>query len=399
MSKILQNSDKDQILKDMLQNMMEIVMEKERTEFLGYPPQGERFPPGMRRGNHRNGYRSRELTTGLGLLDDLKVPRDRLGEFYPMLIDAFERRTTKVDDLVLSLYRKGMSDRDISEVLSEIYGKQLSAATISNVAKEVEVERLAWEKRPLKPTYTAIFIDCLHLKVRRNVVDTDAVYIAYGIDQDGHRDALGMWIGAAESATEWEFHLSDLKDRGVKQVLLFVMDGLTGLESAVNTVFPRSKTQRCVVHQVRYTLSNVRPIHKAELADDLKTIYRSETREQAEAKLTAVASKWRKLYPRLMASWENHANSLFTFYSFPVFLRRYIYTTNWLERLNKELRKVTKTKNSFPTETAVLNLVFCKLTDTAAKWENRCLAGFDSHRLELNELWQSTYPSHEPITH
>lgn len=399
MSRISSDSDKDQVLKDMLQNMMELVMEKERSQYLGYDP-GDRFPPGSRKPNHRNGYRERELTTGLGLLENLKIPRDRLGDFYPALIDSFERRTNKIDDLVLSLYRKGMSDRDIAEVLKEIYGKDLSASTISNISKEVEKERIAWEKRILKSRYTAIFVDCIHLKIRRTVVDTDAVYIAYGIDEDGFRDALGMWVGAAESATQWEYHLNDLKDRGVSQVLLFVMDGLSGLEQAVNAVYPKAKTQRCIVHQVRYTLANARPIHKAELSVDLKTTYQAGTLEEAMKNLELVSNKWRKNYPNLMKSWELHASSLFTFYSFPLFLRKFVYTTNWLERLNKELRKVVKTKNSFPTETAVSNLIFCKLTDTSAKWENRILVGFNSNRHELTKLWDEIYPSQEnPVTH
>lgn len=397
MDSLLTSEEKDQLLRGLLKGMMETMMDGERTAHLGYA-KGSSLPPGFRRDNHRNGCYERELLTGLGLISDLQVPRDRAGTFMPSLIDRFERRTERINDLILALYRKGMTERDIRDVLTDIYDKTVSAQTISTVAQAITEERQAWERRPLKKRYTALFIDCLWVKLRREVVDTDAVYVIFGIDDEGHRDALSLTVGATESATVWQERLQDLQDRGVREVLLIVADGLTGLPEAVAAVFPQAQFQRCIVHQVRNTLAKVRRAHRQAVADDLKTIYQQETKEAAEQALDAVAAKWRRQYPRLMASWQTHRATLLTFLTFPLFLRRYIYTTNWLERLNKELRKVTKTKNSFPTEASVLNLIYAKLRDTVESWEQRRLMGFESHTVELAELWLERYPHSQAVT-
>ncbi len=387
--------DKNELLKGLLQQMMEVLMEEERTEFLGYP-KGKLSPPGQRQTNVRNGYYQREYTSGLGLMANLSVPRDRLGAFFPQLLDILERRSDKVNDLILLMYAKGMTTRDIMDVINEVYSKKLSAATVSNMTKSIQVEREAWEKRPLSPRYLAIFIDALHIKLRRETVETDAVYLAYGITETGYREVLGMYLGAAESSIAWQQWLSDLKARGVKEVLLFVMDGLTQLTETVKAVFPQALTQRCVVHQVRQSLTNVRVKHRAEMAEDLKTIYHCQTEAEAKTTLIKLKFKWRRWYPRLFTTWENYLPEFMAFLHFPPLLRKYLYTTNWLERLNKELRKVVKTKNSFPTEEAVRNLLFLKLKDLQDKWESRRLPSFDTCRLEINNLWESRYP--HPVT-
>lgn len=384
--------DRDEALKDLMKRMMELMMDKERDEFLGYD-KGESLPKGFTRENHRNGRYLRDYLTGLGVLQDLAVPRDRLSQFYPQLLSLMDRRTGKIDDLIVSLYAKGLSTRDITSIVGEIYDKKLSATTVSNLTKAIEDEREAWEKRPLSTRYIAIFIDALYIKVRRGTVETDAIYLMYGITEDGHREVLGLHVGVAESATVWEERLREnLFSRGVKEVLLFVMDGLSGLEEAVLRVYPKALTQRCVVHQIRATLSNVRPRHKAAVAEDLKGIYQSQTLEAARKVLLQVKLKWQKLYPRLFKTWEERLESLMCFLQFPKELQKKIYTTNWLERLNKELRKVVKTKNSFPTEDSVKNLIYLKIKAINDQWETRKIPGFDNCVLELQTMWEVRYP-------
>jgi transposase-like protein len=382
----------DEQLKDLLEQMMQIIMEKERTGFLGYEKGKPIAPSGIRRDNHRNGYWKRDFLSSLGLMEDMKIPRDRLSEFYPKLLSAMELRSGKVESLIVSLYGKGLSTRDIARIVSDIYGDSISAGTVSSLTSAIQKEREAWEKRPLKSRYTAIFIDCLWVKIRRDVVNTDAVYIIGGIDQAGQKDILSMHVGATESAVVWEEHLQDLKDRGVIEVLEFVSDGLTGLKNAIKRKFPKALTQRCVVHQVRYTMGNVRNKHKEEMAEDLRTIYRTDTLSEARENLSAVKKKWQKIYPRLFSSWEEHLEDLMAHLAFPKFLRKYLYTTNWLERVHKELRKMVKTKNSLPTEDAAKNLLYYKIKDLTYYYEKKRMPGFDRYRPELKEMWRRQYP-------
>ena len=385
--------DVNEALKDMLQKMMEVLMEQERDSFLGYQKHQPICSSGERRDNHRNGYYSRDFLSSLGKMSELKIPRDRVGDFFPQLMNILESRSSVVEDLIVGMYAKGMSTRDITSIVSEVYGDKISPQTVTNMTQEIMTERAAWEKRPLKSRYTAIFIDCIYIKLRRDTVATDATYVIGAIDENGYKDILGMYVGACESATMWEDILKDLKDRGVKQVLTFVFDGLTSLEEAVARQFPKALQQRCVVHQTRSTLSKARHKHKQELADDLKTIYTNvEDIEQARKRLDAVINKWGKYYPSMLGSWEENLEALTNFLNFPEYLRRYVYTTNWLERVNKELRKVTKNKNSLPTEDSLKNLLYFKIRDICQRYENRRVAGFEKYKTELDELWKKRYP-------
>jgi len=382
----------DDELKKLLKRMMQVMMEKERTSFLGYKKGHPIASRGQRRDNYRNGYYEREFLSSLGLMEDLKIPRDRLGEFYPRLLEAMELRSGKVEDLIVALYSKGMSTRDISSIIEIIYGDNISAQTVTNLTTAIQEEREAWEKRPLKPRYVAIFIDGFWVKIRRDTVVSDVVYIVGGIDEKGNKEILSMYIGATESAVVWEEHLQDLKDRGVSEVLEFVSDGLTGLKEAIKRKFPEALTQRCVVHQLRNTMGNVRNKHKEEMAEDLRTIYRVDKLDQAKRNLEAVKDKWRKYYPRLFRSWEEHIEDLMAHLAFPKFLRKYLYTTNWLERVHKELRKMVKTKNSLPTEDSAKNLLYYKIRDLNNKYEEKRIPGFDKYKPELEAMWKKQYP-------
>jgi transposase-like protein len=381
----------DEEFAKLLKRMSETLMKREQTGFLGYEKGKPIVRSGMQRENHRNGYYERDFLSSLGLVEDLNVPRDRLGEFYPKLLNALELRSGKVEDLIVALYSKGMSNRDISDVIGSIYEDSISPQTVTNLTQAVQEEREAWERRPLNSRYTAIFIDALFVKVRRDVVASDAVYLIGGVDEEGHKEILGMYLGTTESAVIWEEHLQDLKDRGVSEVLVFISDGLTGLKEAILRKFPKAAVQRCVVHQLRGTLNNVRPKHKEEMADDLRTIYQVGSLESAKRNLLAVRNKWQKFYPRLFQSWEDNLEDLMAYLTFPKFLRKYFYTTNWLERINKELRKVTKTKNSFPTENAVKNLLYFKIRELNMKYEEKRIPGFDKYKPELEAMWKVRY--------
>jgi len=382
--------DKDEFIKRMFKLMMESLMEGERTALLGYDKHDF---SGYGSPNSRNGYYQRDLLTGLGNLEKLNIPRDRMGEFSSELLDKWESSTKPMDNLILSLYAKGMTTRDINDVVEKIYGKSYSPASVSLITKEIEEERLAWEKRPLEKRYIAIFIDALFVKTRRGeTVSSDAVYTACGINEQGHRDILGIYTGTEESSTFWKEVLVDLKQRGVNQVLLFVFDGLTGLEDIVHQVFSKSLTQLCLVHQIRNTLSWVRPNDKQPLAEDLKTVYKSKSLSEAKEKILLLKTKWQLKYSKLFNRWIDKIDSLMRFLEFPEYLRSHLYSTNWIERLNKEFRKVLKNKNSLPTEDAVKNLIYFKIRDITGKYGTQRLNGFGAYQVDLQILWEKYFP-------
>jgi len=386
--------DKDELLRKMFKLMLESLMDGERTAVLGYGKHdfsgyGQN---GTGDGNSRNGYYERDLLTGLGLLEKLNIPRDRLGEFTPDLLDKWQRATKPMDDLVLSLYAKGMSTRDINDVIEKIYGKSYSPQQVSLITKEIEQERLAWEKRPLEKRYIAVFVDCLFVSMRRgDTVGKDAVYVVCGIDSTGHRDLLGFYIGTSESATFWKEVLADLRDRGVEQVLLFVFDGVTGLETVVKQIFPRALTQLCIVHAVRNSLTYVRPDDKKEVAGKLKYVYTAKTMAEAKERLLAIQIELKAKYPRLLNRWFDKLPQLMQFLDFPEYVQKHLYSTNWIERLNKDFRKVLKNKNSLPTEDSVRNLLYLRVRDITRRYEAQRVNGFVAYQVDLAVMWQKHY--------
>lgn len=381
--------DKDELLKRMFKLMLESLMEGERSALLGY---GKHDYSGYGTPNSRNGYYNRDLLTGVGLLEKLDIPRDRLGEFTPELIDKWQRATKPMDKLVMSLYAKGMTTRDINGVIEEIYGKKYSPQQVTLITQEVEEERKAWEKHTLKTRYIAVFIDALFVSIRRGErVSKDAVYAISAIDDEGYRDILGIYIGASESAGFWKGIFSDIKERGVKDVLLFVSDGLTGIENTIHEAFPRSLVQLCIVHQIRNTLNQVRPKDKETIAAKLKEIYTSKTLPEAKERLLNLQSGIKGSYPRLLARWFDKLDYLMRFLVFPKYLQPHLYSTNWLERINKDFRKVLKNKNSLPTEDSVRNLLYLKIRDLTKGYERQRLNGFVAYQVDLELLWEKQY--------
>ena len=381
--------NKDEIIKKLFQIMLENLMEGERTAVLGY---GKHDFSGYGSDNSRNGYYKRDLLTGLGLLEDLNIPRDRLGKFTPELLDKWQRQTKPMDKLVMSLYAKGMTTRDINSVVSEIYGKTYSPQQVSLITKEIEEERRAWEKRDLEPRYTAIFLDALFVNLKRgDKIEKDAVYAVAGIDSEGYRDILGIYVGTTESADFWKEILSDLKQRGVEEVLTFVTDGLAGLSEQIQEVYPKALTQLCIVHQIRNTLNKVRPRDKDTIAAKLKSVYKSKSLTEAKEKLLKLQKETGHKYPRLLNRWFDKIDNLMSFLTFPKYLRPHLYSTNWIERLNKDFRKVLKNKNSIPTEDSVKNLIYLKVRDISKRYERQKLNGFAAYQVDLEVLWQKQY--------
>jgi len=285
-----------------------------------------------------------------------------------------------------------MTTRDINDVVEKIYGKSYSPQQVTLITKEIEEERLAWEKRPLEKRYIAIFVDCLFVKMRRgDTVSPDAVYVVCGIDSKGHRDILGFYIGTSESATFWKEVLVDLRDRGVEQVLLFVFDGLTGLETVVKQIYPRALTQLCVVHAVRNSLVYVRPEDKKEVAGKLKYVYTAKSLPEAKERLLQIQLELKAKYPRLLNRWFDKLSSLMQFLVFPEYVQKHLYSTNWIERLNKDFRKVLKNKNSLPTEDSVRNLLYLRVRDITKRYEAQRVNGFVAYQVDLAVMWQKYY--------
>ena len=350
----------------MFADTLEQMLEAELTAHLGYP---RHAPQGRNSGNSRNGKRPRTLRTSTGDTT-IQMPRDRNSTFQSPLLDAYQTSTNELEDKIIGLYAKGMSARDIQATLHEAYGVEVSPATISTVTDKVWSLVEGWQNRALAAVYPIVYLDAIHLKLRRDgKVQNTAVYILLGVDLDGQRDVLGHGVGdGAEGANFWLSVVSDLQARGVQDIFIACIDGLTGFKDAIQAVFPRTQIQRCLIHQVRQSLTYVSWKDRKAFTTDLKTIYQAPTREAAEMKLLELAERWSERYPMAVRSWESNWEDLATMFEYPGEIRRLIYTTNSIEGYNRQLRKVTKTKGAFPTDDAVRKLLFLANRDITRKW-------------------------------
>lgn len=354
------------IIARLLGRTLEQMLEGELTAHLGY----EKYEAkGRNSGNNRNGKYGRKLKTSGGEIE-FEVPRDRQGEFRPQVLHKYETSSNELEDKIVMLYSKGMSTSDISSSLRELYGVEVSEATISAVTDKVWPLVEAWQNRPLAATYPLIYLDAIVVKVRRDSrIENVAVYIVLGVDLDGHKDALGHWMGdGAEGAKFWMSVLRDLQARGVQDILIACMDGLSGFTDAVQAVFPKTLVQRCIVHQIRSSLKYVVYKDQDEFLRDLKAIYQAPTRTLAEEALLALRQKWGDTYAIAVKSWETHWDDLSTCFEFPAEIRRLIYTNNAIESYNRQLRKVTKNKGVFPTDDSVRKLLYLAHRDFTQKW-------------------------------
>ena len=319
--------------------------------------------------NSRNGHSKKTVRTDYGEIE-LAIPRDTKGEFEPQIVKTHERSVSgKVEEAMLSLYAKGMSDRDIGAQIQKLYGFDISAELVSGITDRVMPLVKEWQNRPLDEVYPIVYLDGIYFKVRQDgQVVKKAIYIVYGITIEGKKDVLGIWIGEAESSKFWMKVLVDLKNRGVKDIFIACVDGLNGFGEAIAAVFPKTEVQRCIVHQVRASVKYVSYKDLKEFCADMKLIYKAPNEEAGLAALDAFEAKWGKKYAYAIKSWRDNWGELSTFFRYPEEIRRLIYTTNPIESLNRQIRKVTKTKGSFPTDDSVLKIIYLVVMECSEKW-------------------------------
>ena len=319
-------------------------------------------------GNTRNGYSQKKVRSSYGE-DSIKVPRDRDGSFNPMIVPKRKNMVDGIENVIVSLYAKGMSNSDIEEQISEVYGFDVSTSTISRITDRISNDIVAWQNRPLEPVYLIVWMDGIVFKVRENSkVVNKTIYIAVGLRRDGKKEVLGLWLGKNESAAFWMSVLTDMKARGVEDILITATDNLNGFTDTSRNVFPESRTQICVVHQIRNACRYVVWKDKKAFTKDMKLIYDAPTKQAAEAALEDFARNWNDKYSYAIKSWRDNWEDLTDFYEFPLEIRRIIYTTNLIENLNGKIRKYTKNKLSFPTDDAVMKSVYLALREATKKW-------------------------------
>lgn len=355
-----------EMLKDLFGSTLQGMLEAEMDDHLGY---GRYERNGA--GNARNGHSSKTVNTSLGEVE-IEVPRDRNGEFEPNVVRKYQTDVSGIEEKVLSMYAKGMSTRDISCHLKDIYGVDASAELISSMTDRILPEAKAWQARRLDSKYIVMFLDAIHYSVRQeSMVVKKAVYIAIGLRLNGTKEVLGMYVGGNESAKYWLGVLNDLKARGMEDVLITCVDGLTGFVDAISLVYPGTDVQRCIIHQMRSSTKFV--VHKdlKAVVAALKDIYRSANQDEAHDRLLAFDESWKGKYPALSKSWHDNWSELTTFFSYPVPIRRLIYTTNMIEGFNRQLRKVTKAKSVFPNDDALFKMLYLAMKDITAKWTGK----------------------------
>jgi len=354
------------LLKQLTKALVEGAMHAELSHPLGYEKNDS---GGKGSGNSRNGTSTKTLKGDFGEAV-IEVARDRNGTFEPKIVPRHQRRFSGFDDKILSMYARGMTRREIQGHLQEIYGVEVSPSLISEVTDAVIEEVKAWQTRPLEPLYPILFLDALMVKMRHEGrVETRAVYVAIGIDLDGHKDVLGLWTSANEGAKFWLQVLTELRNRGVKDIFIACVDGLKGFPQAIETVFPQAQVQLCIVHLVRASLNYVGWRERKQVAQDLKSVYRAATEEEARREMAAFAERCNSKYPTIAALWQRSWERVIPFFAFPAEIRKVIYTTNAVESLNMSLRKALKTRVAFPSEDAALKVMYLALRNLIAKWE------------------------------
>jgi putative transposase len=354
------------LLKQLTKALLERALNAELSAHLGYK---KHEAAGQHSGNARNGKSSKTVAGDFGEMV-VETPRDRNGTFEPQILKKHQRRFEGFDDKILSLYARGMTTRDIQAHLEEMYGVEVSPALISEVTDAVLEEVKAWQGRALEPLYPIIYLDALFVKMRHEGrVENRAVYVAIGVNLEGRKEVLGLWTNASEGAKFWLAVLTELRNRGVKDVFIACVDGLKGFPQAIEAVFPQAQVQSCIVHMVRASLNYVNWKERKQVAGDLKPIYRAATAEQAELALEEFAAKWGGKYQAIVKLWRDNWARVIPFFAFPEEVRKVIYTTNAVESLHMSLRKVIKNRSSFPNEEAALKLLYLALRNASRKWE------------------------------
>lgn len=360
--------DVQEMLKDLFAGTIQEMLEAELEDHLGY----ERYDNKNKgTSNSRNGYRSKKVKSDFGEVK-LSIPRDRNGDFEPKVIKNYDNDISGIEDQIIGMYSKGMSTRDISTHLKSIYGIDVSHTLVSKITDRVLPLANEWQNRALDTIYPIVFMDAIHYKVRsEGRIINKAAYIAIGINLEGVKEVLGIWIGENESSKYWLKVLTDIKNRGVKDILIASVDGLAGFSDAIKAVFPNTEVQRCVVHQIRNTLNYVSYKHRKEFAKDLKLVYAATTEEVALNELALLEEKWGQHYAIALRSWRNNWDELSTYFKYPQEIRTLIYTTNSMESYNRLLRKVTKSKSVFPSDDSLHKSLYLATMDISEKWTQK----------------------------
>ena len=365
---IKDTNDIKDMLKDLLSGTIQTMLEAEIEHELGYAKHSMKDKATS---NARNGHSKKTVRSEYGNLE-LDIPRDRNAEFEPQIIPKYQREITGIEGQILSLYAKGMSNRDIEDHLNNLYGIDVSPSMISKITDKIIPEIREWQSRQLEDVYPIVFMDAIHYSVRKDgVVVKKAVYLAIGIDKEGRKEVLGFWIGENESGKYWLNVLNELKNRGVQDILIMSVDNLKGFSEAISSVFPKTEIQKCVVHQIRNSIRYISYKDAREFTSDLKEMYNAPTLEQAEFKLDELEEKWGKKYMAVVNSWRNNWNELTTYFKYDTKIRKLIYTTNPIESLNRQLRKYTKTKSLYPTDEALMKSIYLSLKEATRKWTGR----------------------------
>ena len=352
------------LLKQLTKLLVEKALDAEMTEHLGHD---RHAPVANPAGNARNGRSRKTLKGEFGALP-IEVPRDRQGSFEPQLIPKHQTRWAGFDDKILSLYARGMTVREIQAHLEEMYGAEVSPSLISTVTDAVVDEVKAWQARPLDPVYPIVYLDCIHVKVREGAVRVKAVYLAIGVTMAGEKEVLGLWLAQTEGAKFWLQVVTELRNRGVQDVFIACVDGLKGFPEAIEAVFPHTTVQLCIVHMVRHSLNYVSWKRRPEVAADLKRIYTCATAEEAEQRLTEFEARWDAEYLPIGQSWRRNWVRLIPFFDYPPEIRKVIYTTNAIESVNMGLRKLTKHRGAFPSDEALIKLLYLALRNISKRW-------------------------------
>jgi putative transposase len=358
-------SDLAKLSRELLKITVEASLNAEMDDHIGY---AKHSPDGYNSGNSRNGYNRKTLKGEHGAIE-IETPRDRNGSFEPVFVAKNQTRLTKFDDQILLLYAKGMTTRDIVETFAELYGADISPTLVSQVTDAVLEKVIEWQTRPLDTIYPILYLDCIVVKIRQDKrVINKAVYVALGVNIHGHKELLGLWLSENEGAKFWLSVLTELKNRGVKDVFVACVDGLSGFPEALATVFPKTQVQLCIVHMMRHSLSFVSWKDRKAVAAGLKVIYQSITVTEAEQELEAFARQWDKQYPSISASWRRHWVNLIAFFDYPDEIRKVIYTTNAIESLNSVIRKATERRKWFPSDQSAMKVVYLAIEQAAKKW-------------------------------
>lgn len=365
---IASTADLSAILRGMIKEVVEAAMGAELTDFLGYE---KNRSPESDMANRRNGYSQKELSSKSGPIT-IDVPRDREAEFTPAIVKKRQKHLDGFEDLILSMYSKGMSTRDIQYHVKEIYNYEISPETVSKITDTVIDRAREWQNRPLEPIYAIVFMDAIFLKLRVDGrVKNVAAYLMIGINLDGKKECLGIWLGQSESSKYWLGVLNELRNRGVNDVLIFAVDGLSGFPQAIHTVYPDADIQRCIVHQIRNSLAQMSWKDRKPVADALRSIYTAPAEEAGLMALQSLEEEWGKKYPQVILSWYRNWDELSTFFRYPAEVRRLIYTTNPIESLNSRVRKTVKGKNVFPTETSLFKALYLAVHEAEKRWTVR----------------------------